>query len=452
VIAALSLVVLLGGPGPSSAARAIDDKHIPTVAVAERLTLARRPGPLTLVFEALDARVELRTGSGSSAAAVASSLLAHASRICPEVSMEGPRVLLHCRSPRIDAKLVREGQSTYLDLFELRGLPYRSPSDRISVMYDPVLTGLGGPCPGDTPSARGECALAAGDRATAVTHLRSALGGIQRPHAALRLGDIALADGDVPGAVGWYASVRAPGPFGRLAASRLCELGGACFNNGLSITFDAGGMPEPVASELRLRWARMMAFLGRTREVAAPITTILAGPYASLCETIAPLACRRVVLAALRSPEIDGSSEILEAFLTLPNHVHGPYAMELAQAAAEKATRAGAPVFGGNLLAAVAGEVPDDRLPDHLLRAAELFVAGNELARASLIVDYAGVRMARRQVGPRWAAVRGQVKRWREEDVSRSDALSESDFMAAEVTTELARALGAMARARTEAP
>jgi hypothetical protein len=44
------------------------------------------------------------------------------------------------------------------------------------------------------------------------------------------------------------------------------------------------------------------------------------------------------------------------------------------------------------------------------------------------------------------------VKRWREEDGSPTDVLSESDILMTQVTTELARALGVLARSRAEAP
>ena len=52
------------------------------------------------------------------------------------------------------------------------------------------------------------------------------------------------------------------------------------------------------------------------------------------------------------------SEKALSLYLALPNWDRGPYAVELAQAAADSAQRMGAPTFGGNILAAVAPMVP----------------------------------------------------------------------------------------------
>jgi hypothetical protein len=108
-------------------------------------------------------------------------------------------------------------------------------------------------------------------------------------------------------------------------------------------------------------------------------------------------------------------------------------------------------VFGANLLAASAPTVPEDRLANHLLRAAELFLAGNDPARASLIVDYATVRVPRpRLAGPRWATVRTDIKRWRDEDSGTVETLSDREELITAAQADLARALGTLVRSRTE--
>ena len=95
----------------------------------------------------------------------------------------------------------------------------------------------------------------------------------------------------------------------------------------------------------------------------------------------------------------------LDVYLALPGWDQGPLAVELSQAAAELAARLGAPVFGGNLLAAAAPVVPAALRADHLLRAAELFLDGGDTARTRLVLEYAETRIAKRRA-PRWAAVR----------------------------------------------
>jgi hypothetical protein len=425
--------------------------RLPTVAVAERIPLPRGLVVRSWSTEALQATIELRPARD--AAQLAARIAAAGSRICPEATIAEGRVILHCRSPRIDADLVESGGARFLDLFELRGLPWREASDRVAVVYDPQRTGLGAACPGDNPSSRGECLLAAGNRERAIEELRKSLETPNRAHAAVRLGDIALAAGDAATAAGWYGKVRVAGPFGKLAASRLCELGGGCLSTTLEATFETAGMPEPIATELRLRGARAAAFLNRPREVSSALLRVLGGGQAGVCERASPVFCRRLIHFALATPAPEGGLEALDAFLSLPGRSRGPMAAELARAAAERAALLGAPVFAGNVLAAAAPEVRVEDLPAYLLRASELYLFGGDWPRAAVVLDYAEARLPRQKVaGTRWMSVRKEVARFREDDQANTDALSEQDRLFAEASAEIARAVGVLARARTEGP
>jgi hypothetical protein len=91
--------------------------------------------------------------------------------------------------------------------------------------------------------------------------------------------------------------------------------------------------------------------------------------------------------------------ELLEVYLAIPSWDQGPMAVELVQAAAAVAARLGAPAFGGNLLAALAPQVPPSQLTDHLLLAAETFVVAQSWARARIIVEYAQSRARSRARG-----------------------------------------------------
>src|SRR5205814_8938620 len=104
----------------------------------------------------------LRVARG--AAPLAARIARHAGMICPKVTIVDGGVELRCRTRRLDAVLGTEKGKTYLDIQELRGLPWRpGPAGPPPFFYEPYASGLGGRCPGDTPAARGECALRAGN-------------------------------------------------------------------------------------------------------------------------------------------------------------------------------------------------------------------------------------------------------------------------------------------------
>ena len=83
------------------------------------------------------------------------------SALCPKTGrrFEGARLELLCANRRMSVEL----KGSTLRLHTLRRTPVTTDASRApEMLYEPVRFGLGGPCPGDTPSSRGECALARG--------------------------------------------------------------------------------------------------------------------------------------------------------------------------------------------------------------------------------------------------------------------------------------------------
>ena len=94
------------------------------------------------------------------------------------------------------------------------------------------------------------------------------------------------------------------------------------------------------------------------------------------------------MLAALHRK--DASRELaLEAYLSLPVRTRGPFASELALAAAKAASALGAPQFGATLLAATVREVEPAELERHLRLAFDLYLVAGDAVRAQVIADYA---------------------------------------------------------------
>lgn len=401
-------------------------------ATTERIPLPRTRGMVQLSMDALAHRIRLIPAKGDSLAALLTRVTQHAGFLCPKVVLKDGAVELSCRNARIEAQLTRQGKEWYLDINELRGLPWRPGADAApSFHYDPWKVGLGQSCPGKSPAARGECELKDEHLLEAAMQFRAALTTTGRQLASLRLGDVAIATGDPITAAGWYRRAGSFGSFGRVAASRLCELDGKCLQTTDQVLrmFDANGLPEPLRAETVIRGARAEAYSGRLPSAAHIIARqVRAHGAVSVCREGGELLCRRILLQAMQAaqsalnplwpmmdqaaraaaarkrpalekPERDYLEELLETYLALPSWEKGPLAVEMAQAAAPLAARLGAPVFGGNLLASLAPQVPDAGLSDHLLLAAETFMEGNNWARARIVAEYAQSRLAGK-IGP----------------------------------------------------
>jgi hypothetical protein len=464
-VAILTLVpglALAASPSDDDAPRAV---RLTVSASTERIPLRAR-GPVELSVDALERRIRLRVGKRDSTAAIAKQVSAHIGLLCPTVKVGdevGDGVVeLRCRSRRIEAQLTPEGKLLYLDINELRGLPWRPGVDAPPAShYDPWRMGLGQHCPGHSEGVQGECELKQGNLLQAAMHFRAALATTDRPLATLRLGDIALRTGDPVTATGWYRRVGAFGAFGRIAGTRLCELDGKCLGSSDEViaAYAAADLPEPVRAELMLRSARAEAYAGRLPSAERIIVRqARARGRESICRDDGDLLCRRILLEAMREagsgPALAAAAaapivksvggvgaqarprggdttsldigdrayveDLIESYLALPSWEKGPLAVELAQAAAPLAIRLGATTFAGNLLASLAPEVPRERLSDHLLQSAETFLRGQNWARARVVAEYAQTRLKKSELeAPRWRGVLRKLNgRGDEEEVS----------------------------------
>jgi hypothetical protein len=441
----VAATLMMTGQGISLPARLV------LIVAAERIPIPVVVKAADFVFEPLTASIELRRINN--ARAVAQRMAMGVGQICPSVEAVGSTVTVHCRTKRIDAHLVVERGKMYLEIEQLRGLPFRQDSDRLKVFYDPQTVGFGGPCPGTMLAGRAECALRDGrtEEATALFH--QALGSApQASFAGMRLGDMAADNGDIAGALNFYRRSSFGDLFGHLSTSRLCELDGSCLDALRSRVFNADDKPEPVRSELLLRGARAALFADDFSTASKLLAEAADDHTSGACSEMAQLLCRRMLLVVLEHATGEEATQAVETWLSLPDKYQGPLVMPMLRAVAEKAASIGAPAFGANLLAANATTAEGPGLGDHLLRTAELYLAAGDLVRARVVVDYADTRGGRNNgfTGPRWLAVRNQV-RGANEDPGHS-VLSAFDTLAAEGARDVATAYGSIARARTVRP
>jgi hypothetical protein len=386
---------------------------------------------------------------GALAAKVSSNL----GNICPRWEVVNGRVLLRCRTNQLQASRVEDGGKSFIDIQELRGLPRLGDEQRLEVFYDPAKVGAGGGCPGTSPAGRGECAYRDGKWKEAEVQFKLGLETYDRPMSALRLGDLAARRGDYNAAALMWNRAGRLGPFGRLAAARLCELRGGCMEGRAKGLFEGGELREPMRTELALRAARVDAFAGRHAKVLKRLTDVMDRPAVGGCVTMGMTFCRRLVSWALEEASGDDAREALELYLALPGRTGGPEAMQMGRAAAELAAKLGAPVFGGNLLASVAGSVSPGDMPDHLLRTAELFLAGGDRPRAQLLLDYAETRLVSRQLsGGRWTAVRKGLDAPDDDPRPAGVEQLQREILTTEAARDIANAMTALARVRTRRP
>lgn len=386
--------------------------RLATAATSERVDIAPLAGDVELEVVPLDALINLHMRGNTSA--VAARIAAAAGQICPDVRSRKGTIELRCRTTQLDATLNREGSHLYLDIHELRGLPWRLGTDGPPLtFFDPEVMGFGRECPGDTPTARGECALHEGRFLEAAKAFREALSSPDQLIAQLRLGDLALIAGDPQTAVGWFNLGSRVGVFGRMSAARLCEFDPMCITLMPALDPDPYSLPPLLRDDLVVRGARAQAFAGRHFKAVEMLRRRFEMDHDSnFCSGLVAPLCRRLLLAALREVGPEEGRKVLEVYLMLPQRGEGPVAVELAGAAAEMALKLGAPIFGANLLSAVTGEVPAERLEAHLLRAAELYLMGQDPVRAQVIVDFAESKgLERRLKAPRWAQVRRHMRK-----------------------------------------
>ncbi len=373
-----------------------------TIFSAERIELPSMRGPLRLQMEALQGAIELETRDKEV-------LLRQLSRLqgglCPVVESFYGGVRMRCTTKQLNAQLVTKRGKRYLDLFRLRGIPVR-PGDEgpPSVFYSPENFDLGDSCPGSTDASKAECAFIADHHQKAIGYLQNAFA--SRPsYAALRLGDIALAAKQTELAIAWYKKGQLKGNFGRLALARECELTGSCFSR-INQTFESAGLPEPMRTEMELRHARTLILLGKGSEAAMLLIERFRASDRLAVTDVAPILCKKMVLAVLRDPQVLPQILPMTLYLALPNRGNGSLSNEMVRAAANRAEGLGAPEFGANLLAAITSQIPPRSISDHLARTAEMYLAAKDRIRAEVIVEYAQTQLSKRQLaGAKWKAI-----------------------------------------------
>jgi len=380
--------------------------RLPLVATVERIPLLRSPGTVTLTAFPFNRRIELRAARDGTG--LATKIAAAGSRICPRTLVDRNMVILQCATRRLDGALMIENGKVFLEIYELRGVPWRGDENRIDIFYNPLDFRLGDGCPGNTPVARGECAYRAGQYTSAAVEFRRALALDGRRVAAIRLGDMALRNQDPVAAAGWYQAAGRVGGFGRLAAVRLCELSGTCLGKQRSYVFDPSALPEPLHTEMLLRAARVAAYLGELPQAMTTLRQAIDSAHGG-CDGSTLLFCRQMLLKVLEEPGKEGSVEALDTYLVLPGRLDGPLAFALVNAAARKAATLGAPIFAGNLMASSVPAVEKSAkglLGEFLLRTVEFYLAGNDRTRARVIGEFADTSLGRAKMsGPRWNAV-----------------------------------------------
>ena len=151
---------------------------------------------------------------------------------------------------------------------------------------------------------------------------------------------------------------------------------------------------------------------------------------------------------ARRGERADRAGDGLEAYLALPAWDRGPLAPELSEAAADLANHIGAPVFGGNILSSVVADVTPANLSGHLVKAAELYLEGDDIARTRLVIEYARTRLGNRMTA-RWIALEKRLAaRVASEEEAAARPPLKIDLDAEAIARELAAARAASARAR----
>jgi hypothetical protein len=417
------------------------------VVAAERIPVPVVVKAQDFVVEPLTASIELRRVPNPKVVAARMGLAA--GQICSDVSVNAANtVVIRCKTKRFEAHLVVERGKMYIEIEQLRGFPWGQESDRLDVFYDPETTGFGAACPGDTPVGRAECALHDGriDEARELFHQAQSLSS-QASFAGVRLGDLALAAGDVGGAMTYYKRASYGDLFGHLAVARLCELDGNCLAHGAERVFAVGDRPEPVRSELLLRGARVALMNDQYAAAGHVLAQAIADQAVGACADLGKALCRRMLQVVLDHVTGNDAVEAVESYLALPDRENGPMAMQLMHTAAEKAASIGAPGFAANLLAAHATTAEGPGLGEHLLRTAEFYLQADDLVRARVVLDYADTRLNRATLqSARWAAVRTHAQTG-DGEVPAS-ALAAFEILSAESVRDLAQAYSSMARAR----
>ncbi len=332
------------------------------------------------------------------------------STLCRRESQLGRRLVMRCASRRISAEIVRVRGDTQVMVRRLRTTPLVDGDATLPLFtWDPREVGIGGACPGDTAAAQGECLLQRGDLVHAVAPLRKAIA-LSPSYASMRLGDIAALAGDMENAAQLWDRTQGIGPFGRLAAARLCERTGRCEKDSakeVGIAFDPlddVALPGPIADEMMLRRARHLAYDGRFDEMVADLIAADLRP----CNRAVAF-CQRVLLEAFRERGADDASAELTAWLLLPSRDGTASSEELAALAAAAARQAGAAGFAATLWSRSIDGKRGAELEQGMLTITDLYLDAGEVARAAVVLRYAARSFPTAFTKERWRARRERM-------------------------------------------
>ncbi|RMG18791.1 MAG: hypothetical protein D6729_06435 [Deltaproteobacteria bacterium] len=448
-VGALLLFIALAGPAGASDLRTV-------LGAAEAVQHIQLPGVqrVRVRVYGLQQRVEIQVVQGRKGIGTVVAEQVGGASLCRLAQALGATVELRCQSPRLQAVVRRTKAGLGVDILELRGLPWSSLLDGVPpVGYHPRDLGYRGLCPGKEEATRGECAFREGKYELAERAFRDAIGTPTSGLARMRLGDLAWLRGDISEAAMHWSAVRAVGMVRRLTDMRLSELRGDVVEEGprFERLYDVKALTDPVRAEVELRAARVRAFHGRPiAAVRGLLDSLNDVPVPRACR-LAPSTCKSIALAALRAAhEEDEIQDVLLFYLALPDRFEAPLAVELADAAADRALAIGATGFAANLLAAVSSQVRPEDLSDHLLRTAALYRQAGDDVRADVVIRYARERLPPRLLSaPAWRSAIAPTPKKRVARPRRTPAKGPKiDVDAAKTATAIADALLVQARAR----
>lgn len=361
-------------------------------------------------------------------------------QLCPRRVVRDGALVLGCRSPRIEVAVRQRADGVALELIELRGLPHdEARATGVAWHYPPERHAYGQPCPGSQPVGVAECLVHAGKLEEAEKLLRGVLEQNTDAFAMLRLGDLVLKR-DPLEALAHYQAAGRRDFFGRVARVRVCELTGC--DEDLRLVYDPSGMPEPMRTEIELRYARALSLKGALRASAEALLARLNEPRRDPVCPAWPEVCAGVSARALESQDVEVQALGLEVFLGYQREAGPVKDVALVRRVADVAATFGAHAFAANVLVSVTDRVPRARLKEHLERLVELYMRAGDPVRAGVVRDYAATRLK---------ATLAEKPLPKAKAEPRNDVLDRVEVVLEEANRQLdlASALSTVSRART---
>lgn len=408
-----------------------------TAAAIERVEV--KLPKLDVEVDAWRAEVHLRAKEGPEALRK----LVPKTQLCPRRVVRDGALVLSCRTARFEVHTRQAGDVIALELIELRGLPHDEPkATGVAWHYPPDRHAYGQPCPGSHPVGTAECLMRAGKLAEAEQVLRGVIEQNTDAFAMLRLGDLVLRR-DPLEALAHYQAAGRRDFFGRVARVRVCELTG-CADDDKHRVYDPTGMPEPMRTELELRFARALSLSGDLKGGAQVLIARLTEQRRDPVCPSWPEVCAGVSARALESPDVEVQALGLEVFLGYQRESGPVKDVALVRRVAEVAAGFGAHAYAANVLASVTDAVKAPRLKEHLERLVEYYTRAGDPVRAAVVRDFAATRLKAPLVEKRAPKAKPEP---------RDDLLERAQVAMEEATRQLdlAAALSTVSRARTAA-